>query len=305
MTTSPEPTGAGITHAHDTPLHEVTDALDQRGHDGQFEALEGGEIACLTCGRHFPASGQSADRATRLEGDSDPSDMTMVVPVTCPHCHTAGALIARYGPEASAADADVLVALPRDAHRPGTAPVTVSGPTETNATRTDDRSKPSRPHAPWLMRGAFAAPVIAAAVIGSRVGPQSAGTGRWYRKLAKPPFQPPAAAFAPVWTALYAGIAESGYRVWRAPDDPWRTRALGLWGAQMAANAAFVPVFFGARRPKAALGVLGVQVAATAAYMAAARHVDRPAAALMAPYLAWSGFAGALNEEIVRRNPDA
>ena len=32
--------------------------------------------------------------------------------------------------------------------------------------------------------------------------------------------------------------------------------------------------------------------------------VDKPAAALMAPYLAWTGFAGVLNEEIVRRNPD-
>lgn len=294
MTTAPEPTGARVTHAHDTPLHEVTDALDRWGHDGQFEALEGGDIACRTCGRHFPASGQSADHATRLEGDSDPSDMTMVVPITCPRCHTTGALIARYGPEASAADADVLVALPRDAHRG----------TPTVSDHADAHPQP-RPHSAWLMRGAFAAPVIAAAVIGARFGPRSAPTGRWYRKLAKPPFQPPAAAFAPVWTALYAGIAESGYRVWRAPADPWRTRALGLWGAQMAANAAFMPVFFGARRPKAALGVVGVQVAATAAYMAAARRVDRPAAALMAPYLAWSGFAGALNEEIVRRNPDA
>ena len=27
-------------------------------------------------------------------------------------------------------------------------------------------------------------------------------------------------------------------------------------------------------------------------------------AQMMAPYLAWTGFAGVLNEEIVRRNPD-
>jgi benzodiazapine receptor len=30
--------------------------------------------------------------------------------------------------------------------------------------------------------------------------------------------------------------------------------------------------------------------------------VDKPAAALVLPYLGWLGFAGALNEEIIRRN---
>ena len=111
--------------------------------------------------------------------------------------------------------------------------------------------------------------------------------------------------FAPVWTVLYGSIAVSGYRVWAAPDHPARRPALGLWATQMAANAAWTPIFFGARRPKAALAVLATQLAASLAYTAAATKVDRPASALMAPYVAWTGFAGVLNEEIVRRNPDA
>jgi tryptophan-rich sensory protein len=155
-----------------------------------------------------------------------------------------------------------------------------------------------------LAAAAFAAPVVATAVVGSQFGPQDAATNRWYRGLEKPPFQPPAAVFAPVWTGLYATIAASGYRVWAAPAHPLRRPAIALWGAQLAANAAWSPSFFGARRPKVALAVLVAQLAATAAYAATAAKVDKPASALMAPYLAWTGFAGALNEEIVRRNPD-
>ncbi|CAA9246941.1 MAG: hypothetical protein AVDCRST_MAG50-1963 [uncultured Acidimicrobiales bacterium] len=33
--------------------------------------------------------------------------------------------------------------------------------------------------------------------------------------------------------------------------------------------------------------------------------VDRTASRLMAPYVAWRGFAGVLNEEIVRGDPHA
>lgn len=168
---------------------------------------------------------------------------------------------------------------------------------------TGPRARRTRAHK-LLAAAAFTVPVAATAVLGSRFSPADAGTGRWYRSLDKPPFQPPPAVFAPTWTALYATIAASGYRVWAAPDHPRRRPALALWGAQMAANAAWSPTFFGARRPEVAMGVLVAQFAATAAYAVVAAPVDRAASGLMAPYLAWTGFAGVLNEEIVRRNPD-
>ncbi len=168
----------------------------------------------------------------------------------------------------------------------------------------DGDAGPSRPHQ-LLALGAFVAPVVIAAAIGARVGPSRAGPARWYARLAKPPFQPPPEVFAPVWTALYATIAVSGWRVWRRPSSPERTMALGLWATQMVANGAWSPTFFGARRPRAALGVLAAQLASTAGYTAVASRVDAPAAALMGPYLGWTAFAGALNEEIVRRNPGA
>lgn len=185
-----------------------------------------------------------------------------------------------------------------------TAPAAPHAPTGGQpALGADDADDPPPRAHQWLALAGFAAPVIGAAVLGSRFSPAQPEIRRWYRGLDKPPFQPPDAAFAPVWTALYASIAISGWRVWRTPSSPARTGALALWGTQLAANAAWTPTFFGARRPRAALGVLATQLTSAAAYAATAARVDRPAAALVTPYLAWSTFAGALNAEIVRRNP--
>ena len=57
------------------------------------------------------------------------------------------------------------------------------------------------------------AAVAATAVLGG-VG-TTPGT-RWYRGLDKPSWQPPAAAFGPVWTALYVLIAVAAWLVWRS-----------------------------------------------------------------------------------------
>lgn len=124
----------------------------------------------------------------------------------------------------------------------------------------------------------------------------------WYALLRKPSFQPPRRAFAPVWTGLYALMAGSAWRVWRTAGSPARTRALVLWGTQLGFNAAWTPLFFGARRPKAALADLVALSLSLGAYANEARKVDRAAAWMVAPYLGWTAFAGALNEEIARRN---
>ena len=125
---------------------------------------------------------------------------------------------------------------------------------------------------------------------------------RWYRSLRKPPFQPPSRVFGPVWSVLYASIAYSGWRIWRAPRSPERTRALRSWATQLALNGAWTPLFFGARRPDFALADIVALDAAAAVYARDAARVDTQAAAVIAPYLGWLGFATALNEEIVRRN---
>jgi len=111
------PTGSA---PHDDPLHVVMDQMAVGEEQGQFQTVEGATILCLTCRNRFGAESQHADDVARLEGASDPSDMAMLVPVVCPHCSTTGTLVLRYGPEASADEAELIVALdrsPRDSGR--------------------------------------------------------------------------------------------------------------------------------------------------------------------------------------------
>jgi tryptophan-rich sensory protein len=146
----------------------------------------------------------------------------------------------------------------------------------------------------------FGGATAATALIGARATASS--VDGWYDGLRKPSFTPPKKVFGPVWSGLYALVALSAWRVWKAPQSRRRKVSLGLWAAQLVLNAAWSPLFFGLRRPRSALVDLAALGAATVGYAVAARRVDPPAAAVMLPYLGWLAFAGALNEEIVRLN---
>lgn len=95
---------------------EVEEHLQAEGFEGQFGAREGARLLCFTCHREFPAEEVDADRARRIDGESDPADMSIMVPVTCPHCHTSGTLALQFGPMASAEESEVIAALPRVPH---------------------------------------------------------------------------------------------------------------------------------------------------------------------------------------------
>ena len=125
----------------------------------------------------------------------------------------------------------------------------------------------------------------------------------WYRLLRKSSLNPPDRAFPLVWSTLYPLNALSAMRVYRSEPSAGRARALGLWGVQQALNAAWSPLFFGRRRPRAALVDIGLLWGAIGAYLLSARKVDRLAATLVTPYLGWVTFAAFLNEEVVRKNP--
>jgi translocator protein len=126
--------------------------------------------------------------------------------------------------------------------------------------------------------------------------------GGWYGGPRKPWFQPPVWALAPVWTAIYGLLAVSGYRMWRAPSSPQRTRALGLWGAQLGLNAAWTWLFFGRRNPQAALVDVGLLRLCSAGYSEAARCVAPEADWMIAPYRGWVSFATLLSTESARKN---
>jgi tryptophan-rich sensory protein len=159
------------------------------------------------------------------------------------------------------------------------------------------------------MRSSIASGLAFAAIAGSTAfsaffGARATRRGKaWYRVIRKSSLTPPDAVFGPVWTALYGLNAFSAARVYRAEPSTARSATLALWALQQSLNAAWTPLFFGQRRPRAALADIALLWTSIAAYLAAARRVDRPAAALVMPYLAWVSFAGFLNEEVVRKNP--
>jgi len=157
----------------------------------------------------------------------------------------------------------------------------------------------------WLALLGFGAAVAGTAYAASRYSPRDAGTRLWYERLDKPDFNPPNSVFPIVWTSLYALMAISAWRVWQAEASPERSKALRLWATQLAANAEWTKFFFGERRPRRALLDVIYLECLIIAYIRQANKVDKAGAACFVPYAAWVGFAGLLNEEIVRRNPDA
>jgi tryptophan-rich sensory protein len=148
----------------------------------------------------------------------------------------------------------------------------------------------------------FAAVTALTSLLGAR-SVRRAPRKAWYRAVRKPKQTPPDWVFGAVWPVLYGLSALSAYRTWQRRDVPGAKSALALWGTQQAFNAAWTPLFFGQRRAKAALVDLGLTVASLAAYVARTARIDRTAAVLMAPYLAWLGFASTLNAGVIRKNP--
>lgn len=126
--------------------------------------------------------------------------------------------------------------------------------------------------------------------------------GSWYDQLDTPWFTPPGWVFGPMWTTLYALIGVAAWRVWGHHRSRDRSRALGAWGLQLAVNAVWTPVFFGAEQPWGGLVVITTLVVLVVITIALMARVDRAAAALMLPYLAWISFATLLNGAIALAN---
>jgi tryptophan-rich sensory protein len=150
---------------------------------------------------------------------------------------------------------------------------------------------------------AFALATAAAAGVGTYFGSAKGPARAWYRRLRGPELPRPPKAFAPLRTALYALVALSGWRVWRAApsDRAARKRALALWATQLGLDAAWPPLLFRRRSARAALADVAALFGTAGAYTSTARRIDRPAAWLMAPYLGWVGLAAYRNAGTVRR----
>ena len=124
--------------------------------------------------------------------------------------------------------------------------------------------------------------------------------GDWYVSINKPTWNPPSWIFGPVWTALYLMMAVAAWIVWRS--DRWR-RPLCLYFTQLVLNAAWTPVFFGAKEIGWALVVILALWTAILCTLLAFGRVSKLAGWMLVPYLAWVSFATVLNFMLWRMNP--
>ena len=126
--------------------------------------------------------------------------------------------------------------------------------------------------------------------------------GVWYAGLDKPFFNPPSWLFAPVWTMLYIAMGVAAWRIGCLPASAGRNQALRQFGVQLALNAAWTPVFFGAQSLVGGLIVVVMMAFAIVVTIQRFHPLDKIAAWLLAPYLAWVGFATALNVALLALN---
>jgi len=141
----------------------------------------------------------------------------------------------------------------------------------------------------------------AAGIVGSIYTLQSVKW--WYPTLTKPPFNPPAWIFGPVWSLLFILMGYALYLVWnKGLKKKGVTDAVAIFGVQLILNVVWSYLFFGLRNPSLALFEIIVLWGAILATTLKFGKIDRSAAYLLIPYLLWVGFASYLNLAIVLLN---
>ncbi|MET0247895.1 MAG: TspO/MBR family protein, partial [Sphingomonas sp.] len=111
--------------------------------------------------------------------------------------------------------------------------------------------------------------------------------------------------FPIAWTTIYilAGLALA--MILNARGARLRVPALILFVAQMVANLAWSPLFFGLHQVEAAFILLCVLAVLVLACIAVFARIRIGAALLLLPYLAWLCYAGFVLFQIDRLNPNA
>jgi translocator protein len=115
----------------------------------------------------------------------------------------------------------------------------------------------------------------------------------WYDTLRRPGLAPPDGLFPWVWTALYILMAVAAWRVWRVTG--LKSSAMMAYQIQLALNLGWCIVFFGLHQIGFGLIEIGVLILAVLATTILFFRADKLAGLMLVPYLAWTGFAAALN----------
>ena len=138
--------------------------------------------------------------------------------------------------------------------------------------------------------------VFAAAAVGAPFTARATNT--WYVEIERPAWTPPNWVFGPVWTMLYLLMAVAVWLVWREGGFATHGKALTLFVVQLVLNAAWTPIFFGARWfGVACIEIVLLWLAILLSTVAFVRI--RPVAGwLLVPYLLWVSYASTLNAGI-------
>jgi translocator protein len=150
---------------------------------------------------------------------------------------------------------------------------------------------------------AIALATIAAPLAGSLA--TASAVREWYPTLNKPSWNPPAWLFGPVWTVLYImmGVAAWVACVAASRRGVPRNTILTCYFVQLALNAAWSLIFFGAKAPGWALIEIVMLWGAIVATIIVFWKVSKLAGAMLIPYLLWVSFATVLNFTLWRMNP--
>lgn len=124
----------------------------------------------------------------------------------------------------------------------------------------------------------------------------------WYASANKPWFTPPNWAFGPAWSLWYTIMAVAAWQVWNS-QSRWRTPALTAYGIQLALNAIWSPVFFGAQQLLVGSWIAVALSASVFVTMCLFHLTKHSAGILLAPYWGWTVFACALSFGILINNP--
>lgn len=125
-----------------------------------------------------------------------------------------------------------------------------------------------------------------------------------YRLMKQPPLRPPPQVFGPVWTLLYGLMGYAAHRAITAGLNPLTSTVGGvqtakhaatLYTIQLGLNLAWMPLFFGLRKPVLALADIASLVGINGYLTYLFFGLDETAGWLYVPYMAWLGFATYLN----------
>ncbi len=117
------------------------------------------------------------------------------------------------------------------------------------------------------------------------------GNMEWYNRLAHPPFTPPGALFGIVWGVLYLLLGVSAFFAFR---EKLHGKALMLLMGQLALNACWTPLFFGAHCLAGGVILIVAMIGEFYFLFKALRKINRFCANLLLPYGAWLVFAAYL-----------